>query len=123
MEDLAGGPMLRPPGIAPGWGQDTKSQVSGRPRPRGWASPSPASLPVASALQGKRLSQPAQTRPCKTCSLRILPVCHLEFSINAHPHHGGALWGQPASVRGQLLSLMSSASLPSSAGLCVALEA
>lgn len=28
MEDLAGGPMLRPPAIAPGGQQDTKSRVN-----------------------------------------------------------------------------------------------
>lgn len=93
------------------------------PRPQG-AGPRPllpASLRPALSTGSDCLSQPRLLQDLR--SLKILPVCHLNFSINAHPHHGGVLWGQPASVCGQLRSLQLSASLPSSAGLCVASEA
>lgn len=122
MEDLAGGPMLRPPGIAPGGG-------AGNTEPSEWAAPAPglglalSCQPPCGQRSPREVTVSASPDSCKTRSLKILPVCHLNFSINAHPHHGGVLWGQPASVCGQLRSLQLSASLPSSAGLCVASEA
>ena len=53
MEDLVGGPMLRPPGIAPGGRAGNKEQSE-----RGTASPGlgldpSISLPAASTLRGK----------------------------------------------------------------------
>lgn len=59
MEDLAGGPMLRPPGIAPGGRAGNKEQSErGTPAPGLGLAPPPASLRPALSRGSDYIRQP-----------------------------------------------------------------
>lgn len=91
------------------------------PGPR--AGPRPL-LPASLALALSEVTVSSQPRLLQDTLFKNLPVCHLNFSINAHPHHSGCSLGTTSECLWSAPWVPCNCQRPSSsAGLCVASEA